>query len=434
MLASSSSSAPRRLLRLASLALVSIVGLPLGCNGNTIELETDDGTGGTVGTGGTTPPATITSTGDDSTGPDPDSSGDPPPEPTQRAVDILFVVDNSGSMGEEQGKLATGIESLIAVLDAANPPVDYRIAVTTTDNGNPWCIGTGPEAGNLRATSCRSRPAEFVFNGASPVDAFDEACGSLCALETLGLDEPWVDVERSTGTTNVPGDAVLDTLRCMLPQGIDGCGFESQLESMRKALIRSETPSDMAYGFLRPGALPAVMLITDEADCSYDAEHESIFLPEGNRVFWSHPDAAAPTSAVCWNAGVACDGPSCFSVNLDVNGNTVAEADADGGAVLRPVSRYVDALAERGAYVAAIYGVNADGTVTYQESLTDPQFQSDFGIGPGCESAGGRAVPPVRTREMIGAVSGPGNEHSICGAGFQVAMTSFGTAIVGRLP
>ena len=63
---------------------------------------------------------------------------------TEREVDIIFVVDNSGSMGEEQAYLAEGIAGLVDVLDQATPPVDYRIAVTTTDNGNPWCAGGSP--------------------------------------------------------------------------------------------------------------------------------------------------------------------------------------------------------------------------------------------------------------------------------------------------
>src|SRR5690606_397814 len=116
---------------------------------------------------------------------------------------------------------------------------------------------------------------------------------------------------------------------------------ESHLESMWKALRRSTTDDDPVFGFIRSNAILSIVHVTDEADCSHNNDHQTIFLPEGNRVFWSDQDAASPTSAVCWNAGVRCDGNECQSVNLDVNGNEVSD-DPEKNAVLRPLSRYTE--------------------------------------------------------------------------------------------
>lgn len=347
-----------------------------------------------------------------------------------REVDIIFVVDNSSSMGEEQGALATAIEELIEVLDGATPPVDYRIAVTTTDDGNPWCVSTEPEEGSFVSLSCLSRAPNFVFNGIETIDAFGIACSDACMLATLDLPEPWVDVQNISGATNVPGDEVVATLQCMLPQGIDGCGYEQPLESMRKAIVRSTTSGNDEFGFRRTGALLAVAIVTDEEDCSYNDNYESIFLPEGNRAFWSDPDAVTPTSAVCWNAGVSCSGTDCVTADFDVNGNEISDPDA---AVLWPMSRYVDLLESEGSYVVALDGVSSDSSVTYQEAA-DPDFQRSYGIGPGCESSAGPAVPPVRIREVVGTISGPLNEFSICAADFGPALTEFGNGILMRLP
>src|SRR5690606_38756229 len=83
---------------------------------------------------------------------------------------------------------------------------------------------------------------------------------------------------------------------------------------------------------------------------SANNEHNSIFLPDGNKVFWSLPDEqTSPTSAVCWNAGVECTGgpgtyDDCHSVNLDVDGNAVSDGRADQDAVMRPMSRYISLL------------------------------------------------------------------------------------------
>ena len=52
---------------------------------------------------------------------------------TAQDVDVLFVVDDSGSMGEEQETLSKNFDAFIA---AANTwKTDYQIAVTTTDIG-----------------------------------------------------------------------------------------------------------------------------------------------------------------------------------------------------------------------------------------------------------------------------------------------------------
>jgi hypothetical protein len=420
-------------------AIITLLPLLLTTSACIVELgdlgeeETDSDTTEGDGASGNIDPTGDTGDTGDTDGTDTDV----PPVPSQRAVDILFVVDNSGSMSEEQAKLAASIDTLVATLDSAVVPVDYRIGVTTTDNGNPWCGTTSPEGGSLRATSCRSRPVEFTFNGSTVIEGFDTACAEICpeGLMNLGIDDgmPWIDVQRSLGTTNV-GDAVVDNLRCMLPQGIDGCGFESQLESTYKSVQRFDTLGDQAFGFHREGALLAVMIVTDEVDCSHNPAADAIFLPDGNQVFWSDPSASAPTSAVCWNAGVSCtelgDGTlDCVPADYDVSGDPTTDPDA---AVLHPVERYATALDQAGAYVSAIYGVGLDGSVVYQPSLADPQFGNDFGVAPGCESGSGRAVPPVRMRDVVTTLGG--NSASICAEGFQGALSAFALGILARLP
>jgi hypothetical protein len=421
-------------------ALASLLPLLLATSACIVDLgklgeedtDTDDGASETGDpSGGGSDGGSSNSGGDDGDTEDPGT-----PMPTEREVDILLVIDNSGSMGEEQAKLAGSIDALAGMLDAATPPVDYRIAVTTTDNGNPWCGATTPEAGRLRASSCRSRPGEFVFEGAVVIDAFDEACASICpeGMVDLTIDDgaPWVDVRHSLGTDNV-GGAVGDNLRCMLPQGINGCGFEQPLESIWKAIQRFGDPMEDSFGFHRPGALFAVLIVSDEVDCSHNPQWEDIFVPQGQRTFWTDPQSASPTSGVCWNAGMACTddgagGLDCMAENYDIDGNPDADSDAS---VLYPVGRYTSALAGTAAYVAGIYGVGLDGSVTYQPS-PDPQFQNDFGIGPGCESASATAVPPARTMDVVTALGG--GHYSICADGFQGPFVGFAQGILARLP
>jgi hypothetical protein len=369
--------------------------------------------------GGTdTGPQTTTTVGSGESSGDGDPSGDGDVSTCVSALDILFVIDNSGSMSEKQARIATSVPMLIDPLDAAG--VDWRIGVTTTDSGNPWCDSTTPEAGNLVLSSCKSRIDEFIFGEEPPAYNPCDAC-TLDKIEivptTTHYDsnaKPRLWVEKIGGATNLADDVdPAAALACFLPMGLNGCGFESQLESMYLSLARAQNVDDDEYGFLRPGASLLVVILSDEADCSYNDDYAQIFEQDGNRAFWSDPAAMFPTSAVCWNAGVSCMGDpsdydSCDPINKDVNGNEGVE---DGAAVLHPLSRYLgrlDAIESKireldpsGAVrVSLIAGVASDGSVHYADvDQTDPEYQDWFGIGPGCT-----APPPLGSVEPITAV------------------------------
>jgi hypothetical protein len=359
-----------------------------------------------------------------------------------RNVDVLFVVDNSGSMGEEQATLAANFERFIGVLERDDVRADYRIGITTTDNG--LCSGSTPEGGKLVLSSCRSRTQDFIFDGDEYVDATDEACLSICPEEWANIEmqptqidddgpaapRPWI--ESIGGVTNLPeGLTTTQAFQCLGPQGVNGCGFEEHLEATRRALVRATTDTEDSYGFMRDDAILAVVYVTDEEDCSINGEHASVLSPAGDRRFWSDPEAGNATSAVCWNAGVECTGSGddreCHSVNLGIDGEPVDDAAAEEDAVVRPLSRYTNFLQaleeskqrftpDREVLVAVIGGVGNDGEPVYSEAVSDPEFQGDFGVSPGCLSAAGRAVPPVRLAEFASEfeVNDQQNMFSVC--------------------
>ena len=372
------------------------------------------------------------------------------------ALDLLFVIDNSGSMGSEQARTAQAVAEFVQEM-GDELGSDLRIAVTTTDNGNPWCSGTGIEAGSLQLSACTSRLQEFMFNGVEQIDATQEACLDICELDSLPivptathLDEaaaprPWIEVGAEG--SNLDGVTLEQALACAAPQGIAGCGFEQPLESMKKALERSSDPLDPSYGFLRPWARLAVVLVTDEVDCSYAPGFETIFLPDGNHAFWGNPDL--PNSGTCWNASVACDGEGpalgdCHPQDYDVDGNPTDPASA----VIWSLDRYVQVLEaideSKQEYrppgsvsVALIAGVPqgyADGTeeLVYSNGLAgDPGFAAEFGVDPGCESATGQAVPPVRELALAEQfpVDGSPSVHSVCSESYEPAMNAIGRTL-----
>ena len=320
-----------------------------------------------------------------------------------RDVDILFVIDNSASMGREQGALARSLPALVDALGGPEIDANYRVAFTTTDADNPRCDGTSPERGAFVYSSCVDRLAHFVSQD-GVTDASAVACTQQCSATSSALGigpdaKPWFDLEDSFSTLP-SGVSPVDALRCLAPQGIDGCGFESQLESMNLALIRAQSLDQPEEGFIRDQALLAVVHLTDEADCSYQpGVGDDIFL--GNQVFWYMGPGALPysTSAVCWNAGVRCvdngSGLDCESADYGPSGAEIVDPDlAETNAVLYPVSRYKARVqgienekketdSSREVLVASIVGVPSNGQPYYEPSL-DESFMATYGIGPGC--------------------------------------------------
>jgi len=428
-----------------------------GSTGSTGDGTTGDATDPTTPTDPTAPtdPTTPTS--------DPDPTGEPPP--VERVslqinddVDLLFVIDNSGSMAEEQALLAQHIAALIDPLEAAG--ANYRVGVTTTDSGNPRCGGGTPEGGNLVLSSCVDRVAqgEFMFAG----EDFSAACTGVCSKSDADLvvrattthydseEKPRKWIERIEGQSNIDGASVLEALQCYLPQGVAGCGFESHLESMYLALANAtSSASANNYGFLRESAQLAIVIVSDETDCSYNPMTKEIFTT--NKVFWNDPSDPAPTSAVCWRAGVACTGAGptyseCHAENRDIDGQPT---DDPSKAALQPVRKYIDFVrsiesdkqlldpAQR-VKVSLITGVpvgyeDFNSEIGYEDA-PNTDFQVNFGIGPGCvvgdpdlpETA---AVPPVREREFAEAFvldDAHRNLYSICQADYSASLAAIG--------
>jgi hypothetical protein len=226
---------------------------------------------------------------------------------------------------------------------------------------------------------------------------------------------------------------------------------------MYKAVRRSFEESENEYGFIDEERVLAILILTDEADCSYNTDWEAIFYPAsegGNEVFWSLPGQPTPTSAVCWNAGVACvpDGASvyddCVAQDKAFDGGAATNED---DAVIFPVSRYVNLLQgiedvqkelnpAQEVVVAAIAGVPEqypDQPIIYMQG-PDPDdpasFQARYGIAEGCIGVGGNAVPPVRIREFADAfaIGGQPALSSVCSNSYFNGLTSF-TATIGTL-
>lgn len=174
------------------------------------------------------------------------------PELEPTPADILFVVDNSGSMREEQENLAANFTAFIDAL--ADSGGDYQLAIVTTDaTGQNPCGQPGQECGGFRT---------FEFGEMYPfplqtqnVDAcFQVPIPSGCfRTDDDGLAIISSDLGAST---------IVESFQQAVQVGTCGNGIEAGLQTMRQALDRAE--SGCNQGFLRPEANLVVVFVSDE--------------------------------------------------------------------------------------------------------------------------------------------------------------------------
>jgi hypothetical protein len=153
-------------------------------------------------------------------------------------MDVLFVVDNSGSMGQEQTNLIANFPAFITVLN--NSGLDYRVAVTTTGRNYSYTMTT--PIGSLPQSQ----------------DGGDN--GAMLKPAACNMTKRWIDKTD-------PNPSM--TFSCVANVGTSGPSDEMPLSAMRDA-FEERMADNTNTGFRRMDALLAVVFLTDEEDCSYE--------------------------------------------------------------------------------------------------------------------------------------------------------------------
>lgn len=159
---------------------------------------------------------------------------------TNSKIDILWVIDNSGSMASSQNNLATNFPSFIAGFTSRN--LDFHMGAVATDTFIALPTMT---------SIYNSLPSNHYLKQKPQAD--------------------WAGL-RDGGSTH-SGVFIMDKLTPNINQvfvtnatlGVNGLGDERPLQSMRVAL---ESP--LNTGFMRANSFVAVILLTDEDDFSHD--------------------------------------------------------------------------------------------------------------------------------------------------------------------
>lgn len=232
--------------------------------------------GGSAGSGGTSGGSSDPSTSSDPSGGGPggDPSGDPT-DPTGAGtttglppdgcadVDVLFVVDNSGSMVEEQGRLAAAAPAFMDELMSITGSVDPHVMVINVEPSSHPC-----DFDCALFQTCNADP-DYVCGETQEPTTCDDALGA-----GVGAASSMDDCGFTSGGRYIDGTQPnLDTaLNCALGVGTgSGSGTELTMQAMVEALDGPQLTSQCNQGFLRDDALLLVVFVTDEDDDAADS-------------------------------------------------------------------------------------------------------------------------------------------------------------------
>ena len=219
-------------------------------------------------------------------------------------IDLLFMVDNSNSMREEQAALREQFPKLVRVLttglrepgdpDPFPPVKDLHVGVVSSDMGTPgntgWggCDPNGGDDGRLqhepRLAGCQASYPNFLsFRAGDNPDAFSNDFGCIATLGTEGcgfeqqLEAPLKALWPSV-YTDPKGDVRENPIRFLStdPMWMGGRGDIPPSAGGNAGFLRNDPRTGLS--------LIAIVVVTDEEDCS----------AKDPRVF-THPSLLSPT-------------------------------------------------------------------------------------------------------------------------------------------
>lgn len=339
---------------------------------------------------------------------------------TGGVVDLLFVVDSSQSMKEEQESLAQEFPRMMRKLTTGDhdedgtpeyePIHDLHLGVVSTSLGAnvsyPGCEGNGDSGKLLHSPS--------VAGCEGPYPAF------LTYVD--GEDDP---------------EQVAQDFACLAQLGVDGCGFEQPLESALQALWPSSDPTlrflsvdtdgslgrgdrDNA-GFLRndPGGQPAtlaIVVVTDEDDCS--AFETDLWIQN------APPDSPYAMQSI--NLRCYYNPDSLYDLERYAVGYRALHGWTGARVLFAAIVGVPVNLVDQSALAAVDWNDDAQREAHYDKILNDPRMQevpvddSEAMAGPdtlepSCMTEHGTAYPPRRIVSLARKFGPNSLVQSICG-------------------
>ena len=313
-------------------------------------------------------------------------------------LDLLFVIDVSGSMVDKQNALRRAFPKLVERLVTDGRP-NLHLGVVSTDLGTSAAGAAtpppGPSIGAVGAGGCTSfgKGGRLTVNGAAVQGTFV--------------------VDKRDGTKNYTG-TLESVFSQMASLGATGCGFEQQLGAMRRAL---ENTIDNA-GFVRASANLGVVVLSDEDDCS--AADPALYDPSSNEPLQSFR---------CFRHGVTCaEDTSTLGVKTQCQPR---------GGLLHDVAPFRDFLfglkqnEARRVMLGAIIAAPSQISVETRTVGGQPQIA----LAPACtyptQTGQTSADPAVRLHALATSLGGRSTVASICSDDLTAQATQLGDALRG---
>jgi hypothetical protein len=290
-----------------------------------------------------------------------------------RDLDLLFVIDNSGSMASEQQSLRDNFSRIIQALDGAEGLPSIHIGVVTTDVG---ACGPNPDAGKLIDAGCAGASENYLID-------LDDGMGGR--------------TKNYTGT-------IEDAFSCLADVGDEGCGFEQALEAMKRGLQNGED-----IGFLRDDAYLGIVFIGDEDDCS--TVNNDLFKSDGDDDL--HSPLGPLDSFRCFEFGVECDG----AADPRVPGPRTNCRPRENSPYMTEVPPYADFLRDLKPFDDQLLLATIQGAIEPVEVLVGGSGNDehrDLAFSCGMAGAEAQAVPPVRLYSFLDQAPADATRASIC--------------------
>lgn len=334
-------------------------------------------------------------------------------------LDVLFLVDNSNSMAEEQAALAEQLPRMIEGFASGDPDRDGVQDFPAIDSIQAGIITSDMGVGGFSVPTCTANPTygdDGVLRtiGNTSIDGCE-------AFYPSGI------LQYSTGGSETPAEFA-SRFSCIARTGTGGCGFEQQLEAVFKAVQPAERTTTPPFvnntqghggpaggvganaGFIREDSVVALILVTDEEDCSL-----------------ADPRLADTMGSV-------------YTGNLNLRCYNYKDAQ-------HAVSRYVTGLRSvvsdpNRIVFAGIVGVPQDlvadpEAIDYEAVLADPRMRETLDVSadrlvPSCTTENGVAFPPRRIVEVARGFGGNGVIQSICASDFGPAVHAILSRVADR--
>ncbi len=331
--------------------------------------------------------------------------------PVSADLDVLFVIDNSASTADKQALFRANFPQLIDVLDrypTGRPNLHVGIVDTTVDIGaDGWegCPSPDPADNGLMQTAAGCGvDGHYISDLAGP---------------------------NNTRVTNYTGD-LATAFSCMATVGSSGCGFEAPLEAMKRALDGSHREND---AFVRPGAMLAIVILTDEDDAS--VRDPSLFALPG-----SHDDfRAQPLYAYACDEAISATSPGKYTgcrVRTDSYLQDPAAYEQFLATVKDPSQTFIAAIASPPPGFAtddspAQYAnVNVDAIATGPLTLNGATQPLALLPSTSCTISGHTAIgrPALRLESFLSSYGDQGRFYNVCQFDYSAALADISENVI----